>query len=93
MGELRIGSQGEIKSTDQTDSGPAAGEHWDGRSGNYKGSVLAVTVPASEQIRLKCGVVTPASKIMQTVGQQLLVSSSVIVADGNQSPAGLSAAA
>lgn len=27
MGELRIGSQGEIKSTDQTDSGPAAGEH------------------------------------------------------------------
>lgn len=42
---------------------------------------------------MKHGVVTPASKIMQTVGQQLLVSSSVIVADGNQSPAGLSAAA
>lgn len=26
MGELRIGRRGEIKSTDQTDSGPAAGE-------------------------------------------------------------------
>lgn len=93
MGELRIGSQGEIKSTDQTDSGPTAGEHRDGRSGIYKRSVLAATVPASKQIRLKRGVVTPANEITQTVDQQLLVSSSVIVADGNQSPAGLSAAA
>lgn len=95
MVELRIGSQGDIKSADPTDSGPAAGEHGDGRSGNYKGSVLAVTLPASEQIRLKRGVpvVTRANKIIQTVGQQLSVSSSVIVADGNQSPAGLSAAA
>lgn len=81
-GELRIGSQGEIKSADQTDSGPAAGEHRDGRSGNFKGSVLAVTVPAIEQIRLKRKVVTPANEIIQTVGRQLLLSSSVIVADG-----------
>lgn len=93
MGELRIGRQGEIKSTDQNDSGPAAGEHRDGRGGNYKSSVLAVTVPVSKQIRLKRGVGTPANEIIQTVGQQPLVSSSVIVADGNQSPAGLSAAA
>lgn len=89
-GELRIGSQGEIKSADQTDSGPAAAEHQDR---NYKGSLLAVTVPASQQIRLKRGVGTSANEIIQTVGQQLLVSSSVIVADGNQSPAGLSATA
>lgn len=76
MGELRIGSQREIKSTDQNDSGPAAGEHRVGRSGNYKGCALAVTVPVSEQIRLKRGAVTPANEIIQTVGQQLLVSSS-----------------
>lgn len=68
MGELRIGSRGEIKSTGQTDSGPAAGEHRDGRSGIYKGAALAASVPASEQIRLKRGVVTPANEITQTVG-------------------------
>lgn len=68
MGELRIGSRGEIKSTDHTDSGPAAGEHRDWRGGIYKGAALAATVPASEQKRLKRGVVTPANKITQTVG-------------------------
>lgn len=68
MGELRIGSRGEIKSTGQTDSGPAAGEHRDGRSGIYKGAALAASVPASEQIRLKRGVVSPANEITQTVG-------------------------
>lgn len=68
MGELRIGSRGEIKSTDQTDSGPAAGEHRGGRSGIYKGAALAATVPASEQIRPKRGVVPLAKEITQTVG-------------------------
>lgn len=50
MGELRIGSRGEMKSPDQTDSGPAAGEERDRQKGNYKGFALAVTVPASVQI-------------------------------------------